>query len=53
VVGVKWHQDLFLWAIAAVIGCGSLAGLLWLGAIVASHLLGISVHDALIGIVQA
>jgi hypothetical protein len=53
VVGVKWYQDLFLWTIAAVIASGSLAGLLWLGAIVASHLLGISVHDPLIGILQA
>jgi hypothetical protein len=53
VAGVKWYQDLFLWAIAAAIACGSLAGLLWLGAIVASHLLGISVHDAFIGILKA
>jgi hypothetical protein len=31
---------------------GGSCGLPWLGAIVASHLLGISVHDALIGMLK-
>jgi hypothetical protein len=50
---VKWYENLLSWAIAAFIAVGTFCGLFWLGAIVCSHLLGISVFDAFIRMLTA
>lgn len=39
--------------IMILVACAIFAGLFWIGAIVCSHVLGISVHDALIGMLTA
>ena len=50
---MKPQVNVHFWVIAFVIAFGTFFGLFWLGAVVVSHVLGISVKDALIGMLTA
>lgn len=50
---VNWTIRVIIWLLPYVIACGVLAGLFLMGALVLSHLYGMSMKNALIALINA